>query len=180
LPGLLLTLALALVSMTASAGAMVTKMGLGDLVGNADKVFRGTVLTKEPGSVLAGGAELSTVTYTIRVDEALKGSYGDKPIVTVTMLGNLKADVASGDVQRLSTMDLNPDLSVGGEYVVFTTAPSAVGLSTTVGLGQGLFHIIANADGRDLAANELNNQGLFDGPVPYSELAAAITDLLKQ
>ena len=132
-----------------------------------------------PGTVQAGGSELSTVVYTIKVDDALKGEFGAKPIVTVTMLGNLKAE-AAGDVQRLARMDLNPDMSVGGEYVLFTTAPSAVGLSTTVGLGQGLFRIFANADGRDLAANELNNLGLFDGPVQYSELAQAVADLLAQ
>jgi hypothetical protein len=179
LPGLLLMLALTLVSMTASAGAMVTKMGLGDLVGNADKVFRGTVLTKEPGTVQAGGAELATVVYTIKVDDALKGEFGAKPVVTLTVLGSLKAEVV-GDVQRLSSLDLNPNLDVGSEYVLFTTAPSSVGLSTTVGVGQGLFRIFANADGRDLAANELNNMGLFDGPVQYSKLAAAVAALVNQ
>lgn len=175
--GTAMALALAAISLTAAAGAMVMKMGLGDLVGNADKVFRGTVLTKEPGTVAAGGAELSTVTYTVQVDEALKGDFG-KPVVSITMLGNLKADVASGNVQRLSRMDMNPDLSIGGEYVLFTTAPSAVGLSTTVGLGQGVFRVFANADGRDLVANELDNHGLFAGPVQYSELAAAVAELL--
>lgn len=177
---LTLALTLAVVSATAvAAEAMIMKMGLGDMVVNADKVFRGTVMTKEPGTVQAGGSELSTVVYTIRVDDALKGDFGPKPAVTLTMLGSLKAE-AVGDVQRLSTLDLNPNLSVGEEYVLFTTAPSSAGLSTTVGLGQGLFRIIANADGRDLAVNELNNMGLFDGPVQYSELAQAVADLLAQ
>lgn len=176
--GLALALSLALVSAAASA-AMVMKMGLGDLVGNADKVFRGTVLTKEPGVVAVGGTELPTVSYTIRVDDALKGQFV-KDAVSVTMLGNLKQDVSSGNVERLATLDLNPDLSIGGEYVLFTTAPSAAGLSTTVGLGQGLFRIFATADQRDLAANALDNHGLFAGPVQYSDLAAAIQALLDQ
>ena len=64
------TLALAFAAVMASA-TMVMAMGLGDLVSNADKVFRGTVLTKEPGIVNVGGGELSTVVYTIRVDDAL-------------------------------------------------------------------------------------------------------------
>jgi len=174
-----LALALTLVSMSALASAMVLKMGLGELVGNADMVFRGTVLTKEPGTVQAGGAELPTVIYTIKVDDALKGDFGAKPIMTVTMLGNLKKE-AVGDVQHLASLDLNPDLSVGGEYVLFTTTPGASGLSTTVGLGQGLFKIFADANGRDLVANELNNMGLFDGPVQYSELAQAVAALLAQ
>lgn len=170
------TLALTFAAIPASA-AMVMQMGLGDLVSNADKVFRGTVLTKEPGTVYAGGGELSTVVYTIRVDDALKGDFGagkESAMLVLTVLGNLKADTTTGEVKRLFVMDMNPDLSVGSNYVLFTTAPSAVGLSTTVGLDQGLFHIFNNADGRDMTANSLGNQGIFGGPVSYEELKAAI------
>jgi hypothetical protein len=177
LTGLVTAFTLAFVSLTASA-AMVMKMGLGDLVGNADKVFRGTVLTKEPGMVAMGGSEFSTVVYTVRVTDALKGDFGNaKPVVTLTMLGNLKQDVSYGDNKRLSRLDMNPDLRVGGDYVLFTTQPSAVGLSTTVGLGQGLFRVFANADGREMTANELNNQGIFDGPVQYNEFTSAVEAL---
>lgn len=172
--GLALTLALSFVAVAASA-AMVMKMGLGDLVGNADKIFRGTVLTREPGTVSLGGSEFSTVVYTIKVDDALKGDFGAKPVVTLTMLGNLKQDVSTGNDKRLSSIDMNPDLAVGSNYVLFTTAASSSGLSTTVGLGQGLFRIYDGADGRDMAANLLNNQGIFDGPVKYSKLTAAIS-----
>ena len=170
------TLALTFAAVMASA-AMVMAMGLGDLVSNADKVFRGTVLTKEPGIVNVGGGELSTVVYTIRVDDALKGDFGagkDATVLELTMLGNLKADGSTGNTKRLFAVDMNPDLKVGSDYVLFTTPPSAVGLSTTVGLDQGLFHIFNNADGRDMTANGLGNQGIFGGPVSYQELKAAI------
>ena len=173
LTALFFSLVVALTSMTASA-AMVMKMGLGDLVGNADKVFRGTVLTKEPGMVSMGGSEFSTVVYTVKVDDALKGDFGAKPVVTLTMLGNLKQDVSTGNVKRVTRLDMNPDLSVGSDYVLFTTAASSAGLSTTVGLGQGLFRIFNNADGGDMTANGLGNQGIFDGPVSYEELKTAI------
>ena len=173
LTALFFSLVVALTSMTASA-AMVMKMGLGDLVGNADKVFRGTVLTKEPGTVSLGGSEFSTVAYTVKVDDALKGDFGAKTVVTLTMLGNLKQDVSTGNVKRVTRLDMNPDLSVGSDYVLFTTAASSAGLSTTVGLGQGLFRIFNNADGGDMTANGLGNQGLFGGPVSYEELKTAI------
>ena len=178
LTALFFSLVVALTSMTASA-AMVMKMGLGDLVGNADKVFRGTVLTKEPGTVSMGGSEFSTVVYTVSVDDALKGDFGAKPVVTLTMLGNLKQDVSTGNTKRVARLDMNPDLSVGSEYVLFTTAASSAGLSTTVGLGQGLFRVFANANGRDMTANMLNNQGLFNGPVKYSELSSAVSALVN-
>jgi hypothetical protein len=169
-------LALAFISMASNA-AMVLEMGLSDLVGNADKVFRGTVMTKEPGMVSAGGGEFSTVVYTIRVDDALKGDFGsgkDAAVIELTMLGNLKADTADGNMKKLFSVDVNPDLQVGSDYVLFTTARSAVGLSTTVGLDQGLFRIFNNPNGRDMTANGLGNQGIFDGPVSYEELKTAI------
>jgi hypothetical protein len=90
------------------------------------------------------------------------------------MLGNLKTDVSSGNMKRLSVIDMNPDLNVGSDYVLFTTAKSAAGLSTTVGLDQGLFRIFNNADGGDMTANGLGNQGIFGGPVSYEELKTAI------
>lgn len=176
LPAILLALVCA--SMTAGA-AMVLKMGLGDLVGNADKIFRGTVLTKEPGTVSMGGSEFSTVVYTVSVDDALKGDFGPKPVVTLTMLGNLKQDVSTGNAKRLSVIDMNPDLAVGSDYVLFTTAASSAGLSTTVGLGQGLFRVFDGADGRDMTANMLNNHGIFDGPVKYSKLTSAVSALVN-
>ena len=72
------------------------------------------------------------------------------------------------------SLDINPDLAVGQTYVLFTSQPSAIGLSTTIGLSQGLFRVFNSAQGRELAANGLDNAGLFDGAVSYSDLKAAI------
>jgi hypothetical protein len=90
------------------------------------------------------------------------------------MLGSLKKDTQTGDVRHVSALNLNPDLSVGREYVLFTTSASAIGLSTTVGLSQGLFRVFNNAQGREMTANGLGNQGLFDGAVSYDELKTAV------
>ncbi len=172
---------LAFAAVSASA-AMVMKMDLAGLVGNADKVFRGTVVGKGADTVAAGGATLPVVVYTIQVDEPIKGEYGsgkESQTVQIRLLGNLKPQPQTGDVRRIGGVDLNPDLTVGTTYVLFTTRPSAVGLSTTVGLGQGLFRVFTDANGRELAANALNNQGLFDGAVSYAELKAAITAAMQ-
>lgn len=166
----------ALLAAVASA-TMVLQMDLAALVGNADKVFRGTVTDVSPGTVSAGGAEFPTVIYTLRVDDVIKGAIDtEKEVATirVEMLGSIKPQVESGDVRRLMAIDMNPKLSVGSTYVLFTTAPSAIGLSTTVGLHQGLFRVFNNAQGREMAANGLDNQGLFDGAVSYGELKSAI------
>ena len=61
----------------------------------------------------------------------------------------------------------------------------AIGLSVTVGLGQGAFSVypVDGADGEFMAVNEFNNAGLGlngDGPVEYDKLGAQIRALLGQ
>ena len=174
---LLIALLAGLTAIPAEAG-MVLKMDLENLADRADQIFRGTVLSAEPGTITAGGTELPTVTYRIQVDEAFKGDYADtKGIAEITMLGNLKADAPNGSTVRFSRLPELPNLVRGGEYVVFTTAPSTIGLSTTVGLGQGAFKVYFSPDRQEMAVNELDNAGLtetINGPVPYQTLADAI------
>ena len=52
---------------------MVQQMNLGELTLNAEKIFRGTVVRVESGTIEAGGGVLPTVTYVIHVTESLKG-----------------------------------------------------------------------------------------------------------
>lgn len=183
---LTLALAAALVALAAApAGAsMVLKMDLGDLAQRADTIFRGTVLSVEPGTVAAGGAELPTVTYRLQVDETFKGDFSaTKGVAEITMLGNLKGEESSGPVTRFSHLPDLPNLVRGGDYVVFTTPPSAIGLSTTVGLVQGAFKVYRAADRQEMAVNGINNAGLtetIDGPVTYTTLADAIRQQVGQ
>jgi hypothetical protein len=162
---------------------IVLQMSLDDLASRADRVFRGSVMSAEPGTTEVGGGSLPTVTYQVLVEEEFKGNYPStdgKAMVTVTMVGNSKeGDRLVNGQRRLSALPDLPELNVGENYVLFTTKPSAVGLSTTVGLGQGAFKIYLSPDGQELAANELNNAGLFNGPVTYSQLASAIRAELR-
>jgi hypothetical protein len=182
-----------LAAITAPAGAaMILKMNLAQLTDRADTIFRGQVLSAEPGKISLGGGTLPTVTYRLRVDEAFKGQFEAKenasPEVEITMLGTLKAVTHSGSNERLSSsLPEVPKLQVGESYVLFTTAPGRSGLRSPVGLGQGSFRIYAGANKTELAVNELNNLGLFEGagsaqraepgaegPVSYTRLARAI------
>jgi len=190
---LLAVLALA-VLWTPAQAATVQQLNLEQMVDRAARIFRGTVLSVREGKVQAGGAELPTVTYRIRVDEAFKGTYQQVKglqVVEITMLGKLKQ--GQGAAQRaLPLIDL-PKLQVGQDYLLLTTAPSAIGLSTTVGLGQGAFRVTGKP-GQELAVNENHNLGLLygmggvsssvnpnpnsGGAVSYSALAAAIQGLV--
>ena len=165
----------ALAALPATA-TTVLKMDLDGLADGAERIFRARVLSAEPGTTAVGGAELPTITYRLAVEETFKGAFEGKEgaVVEMTVLGDLKQSGASAGATRFSSLPQAPELARGGDYVIFATAPSAAGLSTAVGLGQGAFKIYDGPDHQELAVNELGNLGLFDGPVTYTTLADAI------
>jgi hypothetical protein len=174
-------------------------MNLEGLVSRADKVFRGTVLQARAGTVEAGGGRLPIVTYRVRVDESFKGSYETMKgilVAEIKMLGRTDP-VRSGKYQRNPVLRDVPVLKVGGTYLLMTTHPSRVGLSTTVGLGQGAFLITGKGE-QAQAVNAFQNANLGGsedlaagadphafaaarasrGPIAYSELASQIRALV--
>jgi len=169
---------------------MMLKLDLTELTTRADKIFRGTVIFVKQGTIEAGGSELPAVTYRIAVEELFKGEAtevkGDEAVIEIRMVGSLvheKAD-ANGNL-RFSPFREVPQLAVGNDYVLFTTPESAIGLSVTVGLGQGAFRVfpVDGSDDEFMAVNEFNNAGLGlngDGPVEYDKLGAQIRALLGQ
>lgn len=181
---------LAVVLTTSVQAALVRQMNLEQLAGHAGKIFRGTVLDVRQGSVRAGGGELPTVTYILRVEEEFKGTFetvkGQK-IARVQMVGKMKSD-RQGNLRSLSPLPDLPKLQIGSDYLLLTTTPSAIGLSTTVGLGQGAFRL-SGKPGQETAVNENHNLGLFaqtalksapaaPGPIPYSTLANALRGIV--
>lgn len=159
----------------AATKPLVRQMNLGEVCDGADKIFRGRVLSTRVGSLEAGGAQLPTVTYGIAVEESFKGAYGltkgDQTYVEVTMLGTLKPGGVNNN-GRASTLPELPRLEVGESYLLMTTAPSAIGLSTTVGLAQGCYHINAKT--------EMATNGTGMAPVAYSALADELRAALGQ
>lgn len=191
--GLLAAVALALLAGQAMEAATVRQFNLEEMVDRADRIFRGTVLAAEEGTVQVGGGELPVVTYRIRVDEALKGEFPEvkgQAIAEIRTLG--KPAMASSSSRRLSTLPVLLRLEVGQDYLLLATPPSAAGLSTTVGLGQGSFRLFGKP-GQETAVNEHENQGLFrgmnagraaagipsGGPLPYPILADLIRDIAE-
>jgi hypothetical protein len=160
-------------------------MDLGDLVQRSDKVFRGTVIDVEQGVVEAGGGELPAVTYRLRVEDMIKGvadvQKGDERMVEVRMIGSLKPMVEKNGKVHLSAFRDVPKLQIGSDYVLFMTPRSEIGLSVTVGLGQGAFNIVTSGK-VDMAVNGLGNAGLGlgDGPVTYDDLKAAVYRAMGQ
>jgi len=163
----------------------VLRMDLERLCQGSGRILRGTVLEIENGTVDAGGGLLPTLTFIVRVDEAFKGEFASEkeiPVVEIRTVGKL-LQPRSGSARWLRSLPDPPALEVGSSYLLFVTVPSAIGLSTTVGLGQGCFHVSGDAE-REEAVNELDNVGLGSpsrlegvpsrGPIPYARLATEI------
>lgn len=168
---------------------ILKQMNLEELAGNANRIFSGTVIEIDKGSIEVGGGTLTTVTYRVMVDTALRGEFTDKDghkVVDIRMVGDL-GPARSGDKVRFSVLPKNPEIELGRRYLFFTTTPSAAGLSTTVGLGQGCFRVSGDP-GEELAVNEFDNEGLYRGmsqagvpergPVAYASLVEQINALL--
>jgi len=181
--------AAALLAVSPLMATILKHMNLEDLAGNADRIFSGTVIEIDKGSLEVGGGKLATVTYRVVVDTAFRGEFIDKE---GTMIADLRmvsdpGPSRSGELTRFPVLPRMPEIQLGGRYLFFTTAPSEVGLSTTVGLGQGCFRISGDP-GEELLVNEFDNLGLFRGmavagapergPIPYSSLAERIHALL--
>lgn len=182
--------ALVLVLTGQAYATIMLKLDLQELTSRADKIFRGTVIMVDEGTIEAGGGELPVVTYRLAVNEMFKGEAtevkGDEAVVEIRMVGSLSHDkVDENGNMRFSAFRDVPVLRQGGDYVLFTTRESSIGLSVTVGLGQGAFRVLP-VDGTDdqfTAVNEFNNAGLGlngAGPVEYNMLGAQIRALLGQ
>lgn len=171
--------------------ASVAQFNLAQLTEHAQRVFRGKVVDVVPGSVEAGGGRIPTLTYKFQVEQAFKGEFRTvkgMSFAEVRMIGKLKA-VTIGNVRSVPPSEL-PTLTTGQSYLIFATAPSAIGLSTTVGLGQGRFEIHGSG-AKETVENERGNRMLFkgmnttplratprDGPMRYSDLAGQIQSLV--
>ena len=170
---------------------MLRQMTLRDLATRADKVFRGVVVGIDSTTVRAGGSDLPVLVYRLKVAEEFKGSFDapkGAPVVELRMLGLAKSNAQVGAQKKLSILRDMPQLEMGRDYVLFTTRPSTIGLSTTVGLGQGAFAIQSGAK-EELVSNAFGNAGLDQrraataasqprpGQMTYAQLARAIREV---
>jgi hypothetical protein len=192
-----------LISASVLSAATVMQMNLAEMVQRADRIYRGTVVSATTGSIAVGGGQLPVVTYRLRVEEIFRGEFEEVKgvrLAEIRMVGKF-APVRQGSQRWSSPLPRMPEMAVGGTYLVFTTQPSEVGLSTTVGLGQGCFRI-AGTGKDETAVNQVDNSGLFrdmappastqpntlqssirtsaatSGPLAYAELSSRIQALV--
>lgn len=175
-------------------GSMVRQLDLEGLCASAHKIYRGTILAATSGSVMVGGGQLPTVTYRVKVDELFRGDVAivkGVRVAEIRMIGK-QEPARYGNLLHFPLLPRMPELTVGLDYLLFATQPSKVGLSTTVGLGQGRFRIVGTGP-NETAVNEQNNRGLLradvargtargaaqsdaatEGPILYRDLSGRI------
>ena len=165
--------ALVVLAVTTLSASTVAQFNLAEMSRRAQKIYVGTVRSATEGTLAVGGGQLAVVTYQLTVDEDLLGESAmvkGERVAEIRMLGKQKSVQAAG-LRSVSPLPVMPVLRVGQTYLVFTTQPSGVGLSTTVGLGQGCFRLYGKGDSQ-MAVNEVNNAGLFRDMQPPAAAAA--------
>jgi hypothetical protein len=198
---LVVSVAVSLLAGASMQASTVMQLNLGQLVERAEHIYRGTVLSVSAGTVAVGGGQLPITVYRLRVEESFRGEFQEVKgirIAEIRTLGKF-TPVQRGNLRSAVVLPRMPDLAVGSTYLVMTTRPSAIGLSISVGLGQGVFRI--GQVGKDeTAVNDANNTGLFRdmpgagvapgarslaatpaaGPLSYQDLAGRIRGLLAR
>jgi len=139
----------------------VKPFNLDEMTTSADKIFRGKVVKIETGTIDVGGGTLSTVSYTLRVSELFKGDLSNgtektSDLITLKMIGVIKRGAAKNGIRYVGGFK-PPHLINGREYLLFTTPASQIGLTMTVGVGQGVFSLLAEGK----VSNEYSNAGLL-------------------
>ncbi|RMH22521.1 MAG: hypothetical protein D6696_02970 [Acidobacteria bacterium] len=178
-------LAVALLCAAGAGATSVLQMNLETMCAGAHQIFRGTIVDMYETTIEVGGGTLPAVTYVAEVKEAFAGDFETVKGVTVarfTVVGTLKQH-QSGQ----HPIPGLPTLEIGGDYLLLVAPAGPVGLTATMGLGQGCF-TISGKPGEETAVNAIGNAGLFDGmsaagmpssgPVSYSTLADLIHSLI--
>ena len=164
--------------------ATTAQMNLERMVNGAERVFVGRVVDISESRIEFGGGQIPAVTYKFKVSEAFKGDYqtikGER-FAEVKMVGTLK-QVLSGH----HPINDFPVLGRNQDYLLMVAPAGPIGLTATMGLAQGCFHVNGTESDK-VVLNGVNNVGLFSGmnvgiadgiAVSYTSLSAMIRDIV--
>jgi hypothetical protein len=138
----------------------VKSVNLEKMIEEADRIFIGTCVAAEEGSL--PGSDIPITLYTFSVSERIKGAIGET--LTIRQVGVRKPRI-QGDEALVFRIPGMPVYQVGQEVVLFLAADSQLGLTSPVGLMQGAF-TVEERDGRKMLQNGFQNGGLFNNLPP--------------
>ncbi len=132
-----------------ASGTSVRLVNLPEMVRLADRVFLGLCLSVEvkPGA----SASSSMVEYVFAVRQGIKGVKTGERVVFRQVGSELVG------VKGISGL---PTYGRGEEVLLFLHADSRLGLTSPVGLAQGVFHLEDTSDGKRGVLNGLHNRNL--------------------
>jgi hypothetical protein len=138
-----------LVATGLATGTSVRLLNLLEMVGLADRVFLGLCLSAEekPGALLSS----PVVEYVFDVRRGIKGVQTGEQVV----FRQVRSQQAG--VKGIPGL---PSYGRGEEVVLFLHADSRLGLTSPVGLAQGVFHLEDAGDGELGVLNGLHNRNL--------------------
>ncbi len=137
------------------------RMNLERMVSNAGIIVHGTVATVE--TKIDQESNILSTFVTINVKENFYGA--SQSSITIKMLGG------SSKTRTVKFAEM-PKFAVGEEFVGLFYAPSELGFSSPVGMGQGKFSVVNDENTNTVVAkNSFNNKELFTKLQQRSALA---------
>lgn len=170
-PLLALSFALVCYAPIADAHHMALRFNLEEMAAASETIFHGHCTSIKETYEKLGGGNVPITTYTFTVSEVLRG----KEVTEITFkalgheapppTGKAGEVYMNGKVWTLASMlhDM-PRYKVGGEYVIFLSAPDAWGLQVPSGRSQGSFEVTARTGGYKDLKNSMDNRSLFTAP----------------
>jgi len=126
------------------------------------RIVEGKVLSVAEGFVPGpSGGKIPVTKYTLSVSKSMKGKgkSGAKIVVKHLRLSGVSLMTGEGGGERYEF----PTYKVGEHLILFLTHESSLGLSSPIGLQQGVFQVQKDKDGRPThAVNGVDNAGLYD------------------
>jgi hypothetical protein len=186
-------------------------MNLADLATLSGRAFAGVCIAREEGEMVVGtqAQRLAYVQYTFRVTDVLKGSVGDTVTIRQVDLGRRPSATPgpNGSVPVPYNPVPLPEYEVGQEVVLLLTPESPLGLTSPVGMQQGVFDVQTARDKkfvssrfsnatlfRSMSVEKLARTGAFSsaelglvkkaqeapsGPLPYESFASLVKKLAR-
>jgi hypothetical protein len=157
-------------------------MNLEELATRAPRIVAGVCTAQQDGEMVVGakGETLAYIEYTFRVTDVIKGNVGETLTIRQVNLGRKPASGApgldGGTVARprpYNPVPL-PQYQVGQEVMLFLTEDSELGLTSPLGMQQGVFDV-RDARGKKFVSSRFSNTSLFRGISPERTAAFGLS-----
>jgi len=160
----LMAIGLWVLGATVAYATKVKSVNLEQIVEEADRIFIGTCVAVEDGTLSGNGIPITL--YTFSISERIKGAMGET--LTIRQVGVRKPRV-QGDQALVWRIPGMPIYRIGQELILFLAADSQLGLTSPVGFMQGTF-TVEEREGKKVLENGFQNGGLFKNLSPETSI----------